>query len=142
MPWVRAARGGRQRLCSRPCCGGGSQLGTGRLVLSKRPLFSACGFGKKNSGRAGQRHETCPCCLWLGFRLPRAPPRLCSAPPSLSTQLQLSVRVLLPHSSPVFLSHILLIAGKVSGRSGAPPATDQRYTGMFSQSPGFSSLGL
>lgn len=46
VPWVGAARGGRQRLCSRPRCGGGSQLGTGRLVLSKRPLFSAYGFGK------------------------------------------------------------------------------------------------
>lgn len=54
VPWVRAARGGRQRLCSRPCCGGGSQLGTGRLVLSKRPLFSACGFGKKTVGELGR----------------------------------------------------------------------------------------
>lgn len=102
MPRVGAARGGRQRLCSRPCCGGGSQLGTSRLVLSKRLLFSAYGFGKKNNGRAGQRHKTCPCCLWLGFRLLWAPPRLCSDPQSLSTQLQLSVRVVIPPHLPCF----------------------------------------
>lgn len=76
---------------ARVWCGRLPQLGTRRLVLLKRLLFSPGVFGK-NKGGAGQRHKIHPGFFCLEFLLPWAHPWLHSRPPDLLLPTQPQIR--------------------------------------------------